>query len=221
MKDKLITVKEAVEMINDNSIILVGGFLGVGSPNYIIDEIMQQNIKDITLVANDTAMPEIGVGKLIVNKQIKKFIGTHIGTNPETGRQMATEELAVTLIPQGTMIEQIRAKGAGLGGVLTKTGLGTVVAKDKQTIIIDEQEYLLEKPIGADFALIYGSLVDKSGNVYYRGTTRNFNVGMAKAADIVIVEAQEIIDDGALNPNEIVIPNIYIDYIVEVPNDDK
>lgn len=215
MKNKVISLQQAADMINDGATIMVGGFLGVGSPNYITDELVRRKITDLTLISNDTAMPEIGVGKMIVNKQIKRFIGTHIGTNPETGNQMSAGELDVTLIPQGTMAEQIRAKGAGLGAVLTQTGLGTSVAVGKQTITLNGKQYLIEEPLGGEIAIIYGSIVDRSGNVYFKGTTRNFNVIMAKAADTVIVEAQELVEMGEIDPNHVVIPGIFIDYIVE------
>lgn len=216
MKNKVISLTEAAAMVRGGMSVMTGGFLGVGAPNNITDELLRSGVKDLTLISNDTAMPEIGVGKLVANRRIKRFIGSHIGTNPETGKQMAAGELEVTLIPQGTMAERMRAKGAGLGAVLTRTGLGTPVAEGKQSLKIDGREYLLEMPLGAELAIIYGSVVDRSGNVCFHGTTRNFNVVMAKAADVVIVEARKLVETGEIDPNHVVIPGMFIDYIVEV-----
>ena len=163
--NKLISIDDAVNMIHDGMTIMVGGFLGCKNPFRIVDAIVEKGVKDITLIANDTAFPDIGIGKLIVNKQVKKLIASHIGTNKETGNQMNAGELEVELVPQGTLAERIRAAGAGLGGILTPTGLGTVVAEGKTIIEVDGKEYLLEKPLKADVALIVGAKVDKKGNI--------------------------------------------------------
>ncbi|SHH38352.1 butyryl-CoA:acetoacetate CoA-transferase alpha subunit [Caloranaerobacter azorensis DSM 13643] len=213
-KNKLISVEQAVDYIKDGMTVMIGGFLGVGSPNKIIDALVKKGVKDLTLIANDTAFPEVAIGKLIVNKQIKKVIASHIGTNKETGRQMTEGETEVELIPQGTLAERIRAAGAGLGGILTPTGIGTVVEEGKRKIEIDGKEYLLELPLKADIALIKGAKVDKNGNVYYRNSARNFNPIMAMAADLVIVEAEEIVEIGEIDPNEVITPGIFVDYIV-------
>ncbi|MDL2219870.1 CoA transferase subunit A [Ruminococcaceae bacterium OttesenSCG-928-O06] len=218
MKDKRITVQQAGAMVPDNATVMVGGFIGVGAPDHITDELVRRGTKDLTVIANDTSFPGLGLGKMVERRQIKKFIGTHIGTNPETGRQMSAGEMDVTLIPQGTMVEKMRAAGYGLGGVLTGTGLGTLVAEGKQTVWVNGKEYLLEEPLGAEIALIYGTKVDEAGNVYYEGTTRNFNVMMSRAAKTVIVEAEEVVPVGGIDPNHVVIPGIFIDYIVEVAN---
>ena len=172
-----------------------------------------QNVHDLTLIANDTCVPDCDRGKLIVNKRVKKAIVTHIGTNPETGRQFVNGEIEIEFVPMGTLVERIRAGGAGLGGVLTPTGIGTVVEQGKQTIEIDGKKYLLEKPLKADFAIVYGTKVDKYGNVYLENSTKNFNTVMATAAKTVIVEAEELVED-CLDANHITIPGIYIDYIV-------
>ena len=172
-----------------------------------------QNVHDLTLIANDTCVPDCDRGKLIVNKRVKKAIVTHIGTNPDTGRQFVNSEIEIEFVPMGTLVERIRAGGAGLGGVLTPTGIGTVVEQGKQTIEIDGKKYLLEKPLKADFAIVYGTKVDKYGNVYLENSTKNFNTVMATAAKTVIVEAEELIED-CLDANHITIPGIYIDYIV-------
>lgn len=211
---KLISVEEAVEMIHDGMTIMVGGFLGCKNPFRLVDAMIDKGVKDITLIANDTAFPEIGIGKLIVNKQVKKLITSHIGTNKETGNQMNAGELDVELVPQGTLAERIRAGGAGLGGVLTPTGLGTVVEEGKEVIEVDGKKYLLEKPLKADIALIVGAKVDKKGNIQYNKATRNFNPLMATAADVVIVEADEVVEIGEIDQDHVVTPGIFVDYIV-------
>lgn len=214
MKNKVVSMNEALEHVKDGMTILIGGFLGTGNPHKLIDGLLEKGVKDLTIIANDTAFPEIGIGKLIVNRRVKKAIVSHIGTNPETGNQMNAGELEVELVPQGTLIEQIRAAGAGLGGVLTPTGIGTVVEEGKQKIEIDGKEYLLEKPLKADVALVFGSIVDKKGNIFFNKTTRNFNMFAATAADIVIVEAEKLVEVGELDPNLVMVPGLFVDYIV-------
>ena len=208
----IVSAKKAISLIKDGASIMIGGFLECGAPNILVDELVNQNRRNLTMIANDTTYPDADKGKLIVNKQVKKLIVSHIGTNPETGKQMHSGELDVELVPMGTLIEKIRAKGTGLGGVLTPTGVGTVLEEDKETMEIDGKKFIFEKPLGADFALIYGTKVDKFGNVSYFGTTRNLNTVMATAADTVIVQADEFVD--CLDPNEVVIPGLFVDYIV-------
>lgn len=212
--NKIIAIEEAVDKIKDGMTIMVGGFLGCGSPHRIIDELVKKGTKNLTLICNDTGFPEVGVGKLVVNKQIKKVIASHIGTNPETGRQMNEEEIEVILVPQGTLAEQVRAGGAGLGGILTPTGLGTVVEQGKTLMEVDGITYLLEKPLWADVALIAGETVDLYGNIVYYGATRNFNNIMASAADVVIVEAEHVVEVGEIDPNHVVTPGIFVTHIV-------
>ena len=168
---KIVSAKEAISQIKDGATIMVGGFLSCGAPDKLIDELVEQNVQKLTMISNDTSIPSVDKGKLIVNKQIKKIITSHIGTNPETGRQMHSGELDVELVPMGTLIERIRAKGTGLGGVLTPTGVGTILEENKETMTIDGKKFIFERPIGADFALIYGSKVDQYGNVAFYGTT--------------------------------------------------
>lgn len=211
---KIISAAEAGKLIHENFSIMIGGFLDCGTPVKVIDEIVKNKTGRLTLIANDTSIPDRDRGRLIVNKLIKKAIVAHIGTNPETGRQMNAGELEVELVPMGTLVERIRCGGAGLGGVLTPTGVGTMVEKGKTVIEEDGKKYLLEKPIKADVALIYGSRADLYGNVFLDGTTRNFNTVMATAADTVIVEADEISEE-PLNPAEVTIPGIFVDYIVK------
>ena len=212
--NKEIDINKAVDLIEDGMTIMVGGFLGCGIPHRLIDKLVEKGTKDLTLICNDSSFPDFGVGKLIVNKQIKKLIASHVDTNPETGRQMNAGEMEVILVPQGTLAEQVRAGGAGLGGFLTPTGVGTVVEEGKQKIEIKGIEYLLELPLKADVALIAGEAVDTYGNIVYFGATRNFNELMATAADIVIVEAEEVKQVGELDANDVVTPGIFVTYIV-------
>lgn len=213
--DKLITADKACAMIKEGMTLMVGGFLGVGSPELVIDKIIENKIGNLTLIANDTSFPDQNYGKLVVNKLVKTVYASHIGTNPETGRQMNEKETEVILIPQGTLAEQIRAAGAGLGGVITPTGLGTVVEEGKQTVEIDGQTFLVEKPLRADIALIKGAKVDKKGNILYDKSTRNFNPLMAMAADVVIVEADEIVEVGEIDPDCVMTPHIFVNYIID------
>lgn len=211
---KLIAMEGIKEHLHNGMTIMVGGFLGSGGPNKIMDYLSECDLKDLTLICNDTSFQDIGVGKLIVKKKVKKVITSHIGTNPETGRQLNEKETIVDLVPQGTLAERIRAGGVGLGGVLTPTGMGTVIEDNKEKIIVDGKEYLLEKPLKADIAIIFGNIVDRKGNIYYRGSDRNFNPIMAMAADKVIVEADMLVDVGSIESENIVTPHIFVDYIV-------
>ncbi len=203
-----------VSQIKDGSVLMVGGFLGCGSPHKIIDKLVELGVKDLTIIANDTSFVDFGLGKLVANKQVKKVVATHIGTNKETGNQMNSGEIEVELVPQGTLAERIRAKGAGLGAVITPTGIGTVVEEGKQKLTVNGVEYLVEEPLGADFALLFGSIVDKSGNVFYAKATKNFNPLMATAADTVIVEAQKIVEVGELDPDAVMTSSIFVDAVV-------
>ena len=211
---KRVSIEEAIEKIEDGMTIMVGGFLGCGNPHRLIEALAAKGTKDLTLICNDTSFPEYGVGKLVVNKQFKKIIASHVGTNPETGRQMNEKETEVGLVPQGTLAEQVRAGGAGLGGILTPTGVGTVVEEGKEKLTVDGVEYLLEKPLRADVALIAAQKADEYGNLVYFGATRNFNNLMATAAETVIVEVEEVVKVGELDPNEVVTPGIFVSHIV-------
>ncbi|MGB7604805.1 MAG: 3-oxoacid CoA-transferase subunit A [Lutisporaceae bacterium] len=213
--NKIKSIDQALEYIKDGMTIAVGGFLGVGTPEKLIDAVVLKGVKNITLICNDTAFPDKGTGKWVVNKNVSKVIVSHIGTNPETGRQMNAGELNVELVPQGTLAEKVRAAGAGLGGVLTPTGLGTVIEQGKQKLSIEGKDYLLELPLKADIALIKGSIVDKKGNAYYNKSTRNFNTLMATAADIVIIEAEKLVEVGEIDPSNVMTPSIFIDVIVQ------
>ncbi|NLL53227.1 MAG: 3-oxoacid CoA-transferase subunit A, partial [Peptococcaceae bacterium] len=179
---KVVSREEALSHLKEGQTIMIGGFLAIGTPETLVDGIIEKGIGNLTVINNDTAFVDKGTGKLIVNKLIKKFIGSHIGTNPETGRQMNAGEVEVELIPQGTLAERIRSAGVGFGGFLTPTGLGTVVEKGKQKIEIDVKTYLLELPLRAEVALLKAAKADESGNLIYRRLARNFNPMMAMAA---------------------------------------
>ena len=213
--NKIISFEEAVAKVKDGMTIMIGGFLTVGTANKMVDCIVEANVRNLTIICNDTAFADKGLGKLIANKQVSKVITSYIGANSASVEQMNNGELIVEFSPQGTLAERVRSGGAGLGGVLTPTGLGTVVAEGKDVITVDGKEYLLEKPLRADVALIGASMSDTHGNLTYRGTSQNFNPLMATAADLVIVEAQTIVEAGTFKPEEVKTPSIYVDFIVK------
>ena len=215
MINKLISKHDFVAKIHDGASIMVGGFMNIGTPEGLIDAIIETDVKDLTIICNDAGLPGVGVGKLIDAGKVKKLIASHIGLNPTAGQKMATEELIVELTPQGTLAEQIRAGGAGLGGVLTPTGIGTLVQEGKKIIEVDGVDYLLEKPLKADFALILGHVVDEKGNTTYNKTTRNFNPLMATACETVVVEARTLVEIGTLDPDHVITQHIFVDYIVK------
>jgi acetate CoA/acetoacetate CoA-transferase alpha subunit len=209
-----ISLEQSVSMIPDGASLLIGGFMGVGTPERVIDEIVRQKKHDLTVIGNDTAVPERGIGKLISAKLARKAIVSHIGLNPETQRQMMAGELEVELVPQGTLIECIRAGGFGLGGILTRTGLGTPVESGKQKIEIKGKSYLLEVSVRADFALVHAFLADYLGNLSYALTARNFNPVIAMAGDTVIANADNIVPVGVISPDHIVTPAPVVDYLI-------
>ena len=208
-------MEEAVSHVKDGMTVFIGGFLGVGTPEKIIDALVAKGVKDLTVIGNDTGFPDKGIGRLVVNNQVKKVIASHIGTNPETGRRMQTGEMEVELAPQGTLAERVRAGGNGLGGILTPTGIGTIVEEGKEIITVDGKKYILEKPLRADVALLNGSVVDELGNVIYAKTTKNFNPMMATAADTVIVFAEKLVKVGEIDPDHVMTSRIFVDYIVK------
>jgi len=212
--NKLISPSDAASFVKDGMTLMIGGFLGHGTPERIIDEIVASGVKSLTLIVNDTAFPDKGCGKLVTNNQVKKLIVSHIGTNPNTGQKMNSGELEIEFSPQGTLAERIRSGGAGLGGILTPVGIGTIIEEGKQMIQVDGTDFLLEKPLRADIALIYATKADDLGNLIYMGTMRNFNPLMAMAADTVIAEVEELKPAGELSPETIHTPHIFVDYIV-------
>lgn len=211
---KVITAKEAAEMVKEHDRLLCGGFLGSGAAQNIIDELCNIGTKNLHVCVICTDFPHNGVGKLIVNKQVKSVQTSHIGTNKATQEQFNAGTLKIEFNPQGTLIERVRAFGAGLGGFLTPTGVGTVLEKEKELITVDGKKFFLERPIGGDFALIRAKKADKSGNLIYSKSARNSNPIMAMSAKIVIAEVDEIVETGELNPEEIVTPGIFVTHLV-------
>ncbi len=207
--------EEAVQMIPDGSVVLIGGFMGVGSPHRLIDALARSGKKNLTIVANDTAMPDQGIGKLITCGAVSRVIASHIGLNPEAQAKMLSGEMEVELVPQGTLVERIRAGGTGLGGVLTPTGLGTQVEEGKQIVETGGKRYLLETPIRGDFALIAAQRADYVGNLEYSLTAHNFNPVMALAADTVIAEPASIVPLGVIPPDAVKTPGILVDHLLE------
>jgi acetate CoA/acetoacetate CoA-transferase alpha subunit len=211
---KTISLKDAVALIPDGASLMIGGFMAVGTPERVVDELVRQGKRNLTVIANDTAMPGRGIGKLVSAGLIIRTIASHIGLNPETQQQMINGNMAVDLVPQGTLIERIRAGGFGLGGILTPTGVGTVVEEGKQRLEVDGKSYLLETALRADFALVHAFLADYLGNLSYALTARNFNPVIAMAADTVIVTADHIVPVGVIAPDHVVTPAPVVDYLV-------
>jgi len=208
------SLHDVVAAIPDGASLMIGGFMGVGTPECLVDELLRQGKRDLTVIANDTALPGVGIGKLISANAVSTVIASHIGLNPETQQKMLAGDMKVDLVPQGTLIERIRAAGFGLGGVLTPTGVGTVVEEGKRKIEVDGREYLLETALHADFALVQAFLADYLGNLTYVLTARNFNPVIAMAADTVIVEAGNIVPVGVISPDNVMTPAPVVDYIV-------
>ncbi len=209
----IITPAEAVRFFKNGQTVMVGGFLNCGVPNLVMDELVKTPLSDFTLISNDTGEAGKNRGQLIRAGKIKKAIVSHIGTNSETVQLFSEGKIEVDLQPQGSLAERIRADGAGLGGFLTPVGLNTEVEKGKQKITVDGKTYLLETPLHADIALVYATYADKFGNLAFHGSTRNFNVLMPMAADIVIVEAEHITDE-PISPDNVVVPGIFVDYLI-------
>ncbi len=219
MINKMRTAAEAVAGIKDGAVIMVGGFMATGTPEILMDALVEKGVKNLTVICNDAGVPGRGIGKLLSNGQIKTLIASHVGLNPEVAQRMNTDveadKLECILVPQGTLAERVRAGGAGLGGFLTPTGVGTIVAEGKQVITVEGKDYLLELPLKADFALVRGSVTDKFGNTTYNQATRNFNPLIATAAETVIVAAVNVVETGEIDPNNVVTSGIFVDYIVE------
>lgn len=223
---KFVTMQEAVRLIPSGATVMFGGFMGCGSPHRFIDALSKTGVKDLIMICNDGGRlggplgEELyGTAKLIRNHQVQYLIASHVGMNPEVGQQsMVDGTLKVTLLPMGSFVEMIRAGGAGLGGVMTPTGVGTVV-EDSPFCLgkrwIRGKPYLLMEPLHADIAVVAGAKVDRAGNIWYKGTTSNFNIAMATAADTVIAEAEEVVDEGVIPPEDVRTPGILVDYVVE------
>jgi len=211
---RTLALSDAVATIPEGASVMIGGFMGVGTPEALVDELCRQRRRELTIIANDTARPGVGIGKLISARLVRKAVVSHIGTNVETQQQMLAGELVVELVPQGTLIERIRSAGYGLGGVLTATGVGTVVAEGKRTIEVEGRTFLVELPLRADFALVQAFLADYLGNLTYALTMRNFNPVMAMAAETVIADAEHIVPVGMIPPDSVLTPAPLVDYLV-------
>ncbi|MCM2266540.1 MAG: CoA transferase subunit A [Elusimicrobiales bacterium] len=211
----ILTADKAVEDIKDGATLMVAGFMGCGNAFTLIDALINKGAKNLNLITSDTAYPDVGVGRLVCQNRAATLTASHIGTNPVSGAKMNSGEMKVTLVPQGTFAERIRAKGAGLGGVLTPTGIGTAVEEGKQKLNLGGKDYLLELPLGADFAFIKAEVADKYGNAFLPGATKNMAVVMAMAADHVILEAEKIVEPGELDPDKVTIPGIFVSAIVK------
>ncbi|MDW7675069.1 MAG: 3-oxoacid CoA-transferase subunit A [Bacillota bacterium] len=212
---KLLEATVAVKPIKDGQTLFIGGFMSVGSPHHLIKALLETSVRQLTVIANDSGTPDTGIGLLVQQRRLNKIVASHIGLNPETGRLMHSGELEVELVPQGTLVEAIRAGGAGLGGFLTPTGVGTVVETDKQVITIEGKDYLLELPLRANVALIKAYKADTAGNLIFRKAARNFNPIMATAANYVVAEVEEVVAVGDIDPDQVMLPGIFVDAIVK------
>ena len=212
---KALSPKAVADLVPDGARIMIGGFMGVGTPTKIIDALVAAGRKDLTLIANDTALPGRGIGKLVAARAFSRVVVSHIGLNPETQRQLNAGILEVELVPQGTLIECIRAGGVGLGAVVTPTGLGTPIEEGKQVLEIKGKKFLVEEPIRADFALIAARQADYLGNLEDSLTSQNFNPTMAMAADTVVAEPEHIVPVGVIPPDAVRTPASLVDHLIE------
>jgi acetate CoA/acetoacetate CoA-transferase alpha subunit len=211
---KAVSAAEAVAMIPDGATVMIGGFMGVGTPERLLDELVRQKRGGLSIIANDAAVPGRGIGKLVDASLVSAITASHIGLNPKVQEQMMAGKIAVSLVPQGTLVERIRAGGSGLGGVLTPTGVGTTVEEGKRKIDIDGKTYLLETALRSQFALVHAFLADYLGNLAYALTARNFNPVIAMAADTVIVTAEHIVPVGVIAPDHVMTPAPLVDYLI-------
>jgi acetate CoA/acetoacetate CoA-transferase alpha subunit len=210
----VLSAREAVAGIPDGATVMIGGFNYGGVPYTLVEALLEQGATNLTLIANDTAYDDVGHGRLVREGRVKKVVASHVGLNKTTQRLFNEGTLELELVPQGTFVERIRAGGFGLGGILTPTGVGTVVEEGKQVLEVQGKRYLLELPLRADVALLRAFRADTMGNLTYRGTNRNFNPVMATAADLVIAEVDEIVSPGGLDAENIVTPGILVDILV-------
>ena len=213
--NKVTTISEAVARIESGMTVMIGGFMTVGTPEMLVDAVVEKGVTDLTLVCNDAGVPGMGAGKFIRHDMASTFYASHVGLNPEFGKLMAEEKIDAVLVPQGTLAERIRAAGVGLGGILTPTGVGTDVEKGKEKITVDGREFLLEPPIKGDVALIKAFRADRQGNLVFRKSAQNFNPLMAMACDYVIVEAEHVEDVGVIDPDHVMLPGIFVDAVVQ------
>lgn len=215
MQSKVTTLENALSFINDGCVLMFGGFGGVGNPPTLIKGILQKGTKDLTLIGNDAGFPEIGIGKIVSAERVSKLITTHIGSNPIAGKLMVEGKMEVEFCPQGILAERIRAGGAGLGGVLSDIGMGSMIDAGKQKVEMGGKTYLIESALQADVAIVHAKKADYFGNLIYDKSARNTNPLVATAGRVTIVEAEEIVAPGMLDPESIITPGIYVDMIVE------
>ncbi|MDZ4182601.1 MAG: 3-oxoacid CoA-transferase subunit A [Candidatus Cloacimonadaceae bacterium] len=211
---KLISAAAAAAMIKPHSRLAIGGFLAVGAPEHMIDAIVASRVKDLHIIVIASDYETRGIGKLVVNHQVGSAQVSHLGTNKEIQKQMNEGNIRIELVPQGSLLERVRAFGAGLGGILTPTGLGTIVEEGKQIININGKDYILEPAIESDFALVRAWKADKAGNLVYRKTARNSNPIMAMAGRITIAEVDEIVEIGELDPEQVVTPSVFVNHLI-------
>lgn len=210
----VVSAAEAVSHVKNGDTVMIGGFNYGGIPYTLVDALLEQGTKDLTIIANDTGYEDVGHGKLVAQGRVRKVIASHVGLNKKTGERYMSGEMELELYPQGTFVEKIRAAGYGLGGFLTPTGVGTVVEEGKQVLEVGGRKYILELPMRADVSLVRACKADRMGNLVYRGTNQNFNPAMAAAGGIVIAEVDSVVDIGELDPNHIVTQGILIDMLV-------
>ena len=215
MNKVLASAVEGAAMVPDGATLMVGGFGVCGLPENLIKALHQRGVRDLTVISNNAGIDGFGIGRLLADHQIRKMISTYVGENKEFERQFLSGELEVDLVPQGTFSERIRAGGAGIGGFFTPTGFGTVVAEGKETRVIDGKPYVLEQPLGADFAFVHAWKGDRAGNLVYRRTARNFNPVMATAARVTIAEVEELLEPGAIDPDHVITPGIFVKHVVK------
>lgn len=206
---------EAVKDIPDNATLMSGGFGLCGNPENLITALHAQGTKGLTIISNNCGTTELGLGVLLKAKQVKKMVASYVGENKEFERQFLSGELEVELNPQGTFAERIRAGGVGIGGFFTPAGVGTEIAKGKEVRVIDGREYLLETPLKADFAFVRAWKADRFGNLLFRKTARNFSPLMCMAAKTTIVEAEEIVEPGQIDPDHVHVPSIFVHRIIQ------
>lgn len=212
---KVASLEKALSYITDECVLMYGGFGGVGNPPTLINGILEKGVKDLILIGNDAGFPEIGIGKIVSQERAKKIITTHIGSNPIAGKLMVEGKLEVEFCPQGILAERIRAGGAGLGGILSDIGIGSMIEKGKQKVLVDGKEFLIETPLQADVAIVHAKKADTYGNLIYDKSARNTNPVVATAGKITIAEVDEIVEVGELDPEAIITPGIYVDMIVQ------
>lgn len=212
---KIIDIEEALSFFQDDMVLMFGGFGGIGNPPTLIKGILEKGVKNLTLIGNDTGFPDVGIGQLVTAKRVRKMVTTHIGSNPNAGKQMTDGTLDIEFSPQGTFIERVRAGGVGLGGVLVDIGIDSVIDINKQRVTVLGKEYLVETPLTADVSIVYAKKADPFGNLVFDKSARNSNPYVAMAGNITIVEVDEIVPLGALEPEEIIVPGAFVHYIVQ------